>query len=838
VLSPAVLSPAVFSAGLLFFMKEAALVQQFRFEPPFGVAGLFWLCLGLLLAGVLLRVVLGAGAASSRRHPALWILRCVTLGLLVFVLAGPTWVEVIPGKTTRPDLFLLLDASRSMEIGKERSRWEEAATVIQAACDPLPPDLRSSLHSFRFGHRIAAIPPEQGVGTLPPTDSDSRLAEALRQLSGRFGRRPPAGVVLFSDGQVRDPDAVRELAAHYHRQGIPVHVYSPPVTTDQGDVAVVAAVAPPRVRKFSDVEVQVFLRSSGYPDQRTEVSLIVPAEEGRPEEILASVPVSLRGGVQAVPLTYRTDFKGRRFEVRVAKMPEELTDRNNRMPLEVQIERPKIRVLYIDGSEALAKSLQAAAPSPGTTPRAPLQTVLMEDEDIECALLIRGNNRTLVRPPGNSGGTIFRFPTTQAELSAFDCLILSDIPAEYFQPAQLQWIKDWVEKRGGGLVMSGGPDSFSSGGWKTTVLADLLPVLIDDTRWVESGEMSVQLKPVHSQGLHPIWKLVPERQANLQLLDQIPAFSSVTLGLRPKSAAEILAVRSVSGEMSGAAGHRQEPLLVIGRDGLGRTMAMGWQTASAQAFLNQWGAASGKNAAKFWRNVVYWLSENSSIGRRRLIAGLDKQFYRPGETIQLAATAYDESAQPTTAYRLWGMLEPKSFESIGSEMFAPIRWPESIVRTSGEQLPRIVWGEEFEIPRDPQSPRYAFPFQLTDRLTAGLSDQGFRIELTVYEGQSAGSFSHGTQVDSTSLEVQVLDDPFEQQNTSVNHALLKEIATLSNGKELTTSGQLAELIHALPVETGPASEHRTPLWSHWWLLLLLGTGLTAEWLLRRLHGLA
>ncbi|WP_139228231.1 glutamine amidotransferase [Planctomicrobium piriforme] len=807
-----------------------------RFEPPLLLHLLVPLAAGMLLVSLLLRMHFGRVAPPVRRRVSLLALRAVSLLALLFILAGPTWIEETPGDVIRPDLFLLLDSSRSMEIGKERSRWSDAVAAVDASCRQLPLAEKASLQYFRFGHRLAAVPQAQELAALQPTDSDTRLAEALRQLTARFGRRPPAGVVLFSDGQVRDPETVGELARHYQRRGIPIHVYPPPVSADQGDVAVVAAVAPPRVRKYSDVEVQVFLRSNGYTGQRTEVSLIVPASDQHSEEILASVPISLRGGVQTVPLTYRSDFKSRKFEVRVAAMPDELTDRNNALPVSVQIDRPKIRVLYVDGSDGTARSVQTA-PSPTSVPRAPLQNALAQDEDIECALLIRGAGQTLTKPPTVSGGTTFRFPTTPGELSAFDCVILSDVSADRFTPAQLDLLKDWVEQRGGGLVMAGGPNSFAAGGWKSTVLADVLPVNLDEARWTEAGANSVIVQPVQMQSVHPVWQLLPERQANQKILDQIPAFPAATIGLRPKSSAEILAVQK---DPEKAAGDRLEPLIVAGRDGAGRTMAIAWPAGppEADAFMNNWGAASNKNAAKFWRNVVYWLSENSSIGRRRLVANIDKRYYKPGDAIQLRAVVYNESAQATTDYHLWAMIEPQSFESVGSELFAPIRWPEAVVRTSGEQHPRIVWGEEFELPRNTETGDYRLTLNLAERLAGGMSDQGFRIEITAYEGSPAGKVSHGTQVDSTSVEVQVLDDPFEQQNTSTNQVLLKEIAALSGGQWIESPDQLANLVGALPVEVGPSTERRTPLWSQWWLLALVGSALTAEWLIRRLHGMA
>ena len=74
--------------------------------------------------------------------------------------------------------------------------------------------------------------------------------------------------------------------------------------------------------------------------------------------------------------------------------------------------------------------------------------------------------------------------------------------------------------------------------------------------------------------------------------------------------------------------------------------------------MNNWGTGGNQYAAKFWRNLIYWITENSSIGRRRLVATVDKQFYRPGETIALRSVTYNEAAQRTTNYRVWGMVEP------------------------------------------------------------------------------------------------------------------------------------------------------------------------------------
>jgi uncharacterized membrane protein len=817
-----------------------------QFEPPVSLATLALLVAGLLAVAALLRFAGGQAARPARGRWGLAVLRGVALALLALILLGPVWVDETPGRIDRPDLFYLLDASQSMDIGQSQTRFGQAVSTISAAEPLIPDDARGSVKLFEFGHRLQALGGDDGqsadLSQLRPDETDTRLAEALRQLSGRFGSRPPAGVVLFSDGRVRDIEGVRQLAEHFAERGVPIHVHPPLATAEGGDVSIVSVVVPQRVRKYSDVDVQVFLRSSGYVGQRLEVQLVAPATPGRPEELLASMPVTLKGGAQSAPLTYRSDMRGRKFEVRAVPFKDEISFRNNVVEAEVQIDRPKIRVLYLEGSaepsrvlaQIFGQQVQAAG---ATGPQLALQQALAEDEDIECVALVReaGGNR-LVRPSTGSGqpAATYGFPRTQAELSAFDCVILSDVSRQLLTDQQIDWLADWVENRGGGLLMTGGEESFAAGGWADTKLAELLPVSFPESRWNRVSGDGVVLEPDPSAARHPIWQIVIEPEINRRILSQLPPLAAVTANLRPKPVADVLAVGH-EGESSAL------PALVAGRYGRGRTMACSIAVSSPEVdpLMERWGAGGSRYGAKLWRNIVYWLTESSSIGRRRLVAAIDKRFYRPADTIRLAASAYDETAHRTTDYSVWGMIEPKSFDLDAEDVSAPVHWPNGVARESGEDGPRIIWGEEFELPRDSETGEYLLPLEISERLRGGRSDEGFRIELTAYERSgSATAYSHGTQVDSTSIDVQILDDPFEQQNTFANHDLLKSVASLSGGKVIETPEQLAALVSALPVEVGPSTVSRTPAWSLWWVLAVVLGLWTAEWTIRRATGLA
>jgi hypothetical protein len=272
--------------------------------------------------------------------------------------------------------------------------------------------------------------------------------------------------------------------------------------------------------------------------------------------------------------------------------------------------------------------------------------------------------------------------------------------------------------------------------------------------------------------------------------------------------------------------------ITAGRYGRGRTLAVAMPiTGPAAEAFRTWGLRGNEYYARFWRNAIYWLTENSFVGRRRLAASADKRFYQPGENVTLTATAYDEAANTTTDYRLVAMIEPQTLD-IDSD-YALVRWPSGVPRESGVEGPLVMWGEEFEIPvrksEDGQAV-YSIDLTLADAQAMGHSTGGMRLELTAYEDY--------TQVDSTSLPLQVLYDPFEQQNPFPNHDLLKNLARHSGGRVLTAPTQLADVLKNAPVTTGSPEIHKTPVWTNWWLLIGLMGVLTLEWCWRRHVGLA
>ncbi len=66
-----------------------------------------------------------------------------------------------------------------------------------------------------------------------------------------------------------------------------------------------------------------------------------------------------------------------------------------------------------------------------------------------------------------------------AQLTDYAAIILANVPANAFTDEQQRMLASYVEDSGGGLIMTGGDDSFGAGGWIGTPVAAVLPVELE-----------------------------------------------------------------------------------------------------------------------------------------------------------------------------------------------------------------------------------------------------------------------------------------------------------------------------------------------------------------------
>ena len=73
----------------------------------------------------------------------------------------------------------------------------------------------------------------------------------------------------------------------------------------------------------------------------------------------------------------------------------------------------------------------------------------------------------------------FEFPRDAMSLMPYDCVAFVNVPADSFDPVQMQSLRDAVYNQGIGFLMVGGKNSFGPGGYHRTPVEEALPVDMD-----------------------------------------------------------------------------------------------------------------------------------------------------------------------------------------------------------------------------------------------------------------------------------------------------------------------------------------------------------------------
>ena len=111
--------------------------------------------------------------------------------------------------------------------------------------------------------------------------------------------------------------------------------------------------------------------------------------------------------------------------------------------------------------------------------------------------------------------------TSQAELFKYDVVILRDLSRQYFRAggdiseSRLRNIVEFVAKRGGGLMVTGGQDVYRAGGYEDSALAEILPFDLSDHFSKEAQFEGMFFASIPKAAYnHPIMRLFAEAAKN------------------------------------------------------------------------------------------------------------------------------------------------------------------------------------------------------------------------------------------------------------------------------------------------------------------------------------
>lgn len=749
-----------------------------------------WLYVAAAVGIVVLVVVARRMAISDRlRSWLLFVPRMLVLALLVVILLNPVWKRELQLPAQPPQVDFLVDVSRSMAFDQPISRTNHVQAVIQGIDDRLKDPARPRVQLYRFGERLSSA---SDLAALRPGEDASRLAAALEQLPQRFSRNPPKAVVVFSDGTVDDAERLAEVAAAYRRMRVPVHVYPVGGTQLRGDVAIDELVIPPRAEAGAKVPLHGTVRGTGYEGERVVLTVRSAGGGIAPPPPLASLPITLSEKAQPFEFVVEANPDYGELVLEVPAQTGEVTTQNNRVPFQLATARRKLKVIYMEGT--------------GGNEVHWVRDALQEDKDIECLAMV-ADQQYVQRPRlQRVDDTIRGFPATREELLQYDCVVCSDISLGAFTKEQLDWTVELVAERGGGFAMVGGITSFGAGGWDQTVWDKLIPIDMAGGR-IGSGWLYHQFTvtiPEEAQ-THPIWRIVEDPQQNRQVLAAMPPFLGTNYMQRLKPAATALAysaqpIPNVGGVM---------PIFAAQPYGRGRTFAFAPDTTAdwGRLFESQWGVGDNRYFRRFWRNLVRWLSENSTMGNKRLEIETDRIIYRVGQPIVVTARAYDEKLQQT----------------IGYDLVAQVK---SAARNSGDavQLTSAAAAKTYSGQIDSQ------PLAVNLDISGNDSHVVFTREVEVVARDG------GKEIARASTKVQILPDLSEFRQPRPRPEILEQLAHDADGRVLRFPGDIEFLMSELTADPGDSITSRQPLWDSPWLWLAILALLAFEWSLRRRAG--
>lgn len=443
---------------------------RLAWEHP--LPGWVWL-LAIVAIGVFAVASYRGLDAPIRRRGFLAGLRAALLLMLVTCVAGP--MLELPREEVEPDwVAVLVDRSRSMNVrdgadgvdGRER-REATLRKVLDEAGEPWRDPGRSRrVLWLGFGdgaNELEPVEADPDVDRASPVRLDdpdgwrTMLSNAMDEALRRTAGRPLAGIVLLSDGRTEVPPD-RELVRRLTAAAAPVQVVPLGAADPIGDAAVARIEAPRRAFLQDAVPVVVRLDNRGREGEAT--IELVDEDDGR---VLDSTTIDLDPDSASVIETVLTarpvpggEAGSRRWAVRITG-DTDLVPENDTSGFVVELVDRPLRVLYIEGGPRWEYRY--------------LKNLLVREPSIESSVMLLSADRDFAQE-GNT--PLARLPRDADEFARFDLVILGDLPSGFLTEARQAAIRELVERRGGGLVLLGGPRSMPSS-WSESALADLVP---------------------------------------------------------------------------------------------------------------------------------------------------------------------------------------------------------------------------------------------------------------------------------------------------------------------------------------------------------------------------
>ena len=556
---------------------------------------------------------------SVRDRVVLTTLRLLALALVLFCLFRPTLV-VRAAVNQQNVVAVLLDDSRSMQIPDFNGR-PRADYVREQFAAPDSPLLRALserflVRTFRFSSTAGRA---DSVSALTYQGTQTKLGTALDGVREELAGLPVSGVVVVSDGADTSEAAIGDALLGLKAEKLPVFTVGVGSAQLARDLQIDRVNVPRSVLKDASLMVNVIVTQSGYAGRTVTVDV---EDDGR---IVGTQQVRLPA--DGSPATARvravaTESGPRVFKFRVQQQPDEVVAENNVREALVEVRDRREKVLYFEGEPRFEMKF--------------LRRAVQEDQNVEVIALQRTADnkflRLFVTEPDDPEELVGGFPKTREELFSYRALVLGSVEAGIFSGDQLQMIADFVDRRGGALLMLGGARSFGEGGYGGTPVADALPLAIaSGTRASDPAPLArLHVQPTREGQAHAVTQVADTEAASAARWKDLPPVTSVNAPLQGKPGATVL----LTGTDEGG---RARPVLAWQPFGRGKTVALAlqdtwqWQMHASISLEDQ-------THENLWRQMMRWLVDGVP-GVVEVRTTTDR--VEPGEAVTVEADIVD-----------------------------------------------------------------------------------------------------------------------------------------------------------------------------------------------------
>jgi uncharacterized membrane protein len=542
----------------------------------------------------------------------IWLLESAVVCLILILLWQPAMV-IAELKPQQNVIAILIDDSRSMAISKDGvTREQQAKLALQ---NNVLAELQAKFQT-RLYRLDSSVSREDNIqqfadATAPAT----HIGDGLKQLLDETSDIPLGGVVLLTDGSDNSGGIDRETIAALRNRHIPVHTVGFGDEVVSPDVELDDAVIAPRVMANSRLSAQVTFHQQGYEGRKATLAV----RDG--DQLLASRDINIAGvgKIQSEELLFNAGAAGAKsLQFSVDPQPDELNRLNNSVTRSVNVESAQRRILYVEGEPRWEYKFIRRAED--------------DDKTVQIVSMLRTTENKIYRQGiSNPQELADGFPVRAEDLFGYAGIIIGSVEAGYFTPVQQDLLREFVDRRGGGVLWLGGHSSLADGVWGGSSLVDLLPVVLPMRKnTFHRAPAYAELTSAGADSL--ICRLADDPRANAQRWKKLPYLMDYQEAGTPKPGAAVLA------EMR--AGGNKYPMLITQNYGRGRTAAL----ATSGTWRWQMSMPLGDTSHQmFWQQLLRWLVADTP---GHVVASTSARTLLDDGHIHLSADVRDTEYQP------------------------------------------------------------------------------------------------------------------------------------------------------------------------------------------------